>query len=146
MTASTARRSRFGIAAAIAVLVLTVVGTGWLAWDRRTADKSADLGTRTVAAGPVTVTITALTLDTTGARFKLAFDTHTGSLDLDPATAAHLTINGTEALQSSWTGDGPGGHHRVGTLTFTTPVPAAATVELRLTGLPRDTTAIWTAP
>jgi len=41
---------------------------------------------------------------------------------------------------------GPGGHHREGTLRFTTPVPAGANVELRLTGLPADVIGAWTAP
>ena len=111
----------------------------------RSSSGPADLGTRTVKAGAVDVTMTALTLDQSGATFKIQFDTHSVELSLDPATAV-MTVNGTQAGKATWDGSGPGGHHREGTLRFTAPVPSGAAVDLRVTGLPQDATATWTAP
>ena len=90
--------------------------------------------------------MTALVLDASGARFRVVLDTHTGVLDLDLAGAAELWVAGRLAGAGTWEGTGPGGHHREGTLRFTTPVPAGANVELRLTGLPADVIGAWTAP
>lgn len=135
--------SRRGVAvvAAIALVVLGVV-----AWSAtRSGSAPADLGTRTTRAGEVEVTMTALTLDHSGAVFRVEFDTHTVELGLDPATAV-MTVNGTQAGGAAWDGSGPGGHHREGTLRFTTPVPSGAAVELRITGLPQDAIGTWTAP
>ncbi|GAA3857434.1 hypothetical protein [Amycolatopsis tucumanensis] len=104
------------------------------------------LGTRTVQAGSVEVRMTALALDRSGATFRMQFDTHSGSLDLDPAATAQLRVNGQPVAGATWDGAGPGGHHREGTLRFPDPVPAGAGVELRLTGLSQDVTSSWTAP
>jgi hypothetical protein len=62
------------------------------------------------------------------------------------ASSARLRVNDTTVDGASWDGPGPGGHHRDGTLRFTTPVPAGAAVELRITGLPADAIASWSAP
>ncbi|MDX8143230.1 hypothetical protein SK854_13970 [Lentzea sp. BCCO 10_0061] len=131
--------------AVIAVAALVVVGAiAW--WLSRPEPGPADLGTRTVQAGAVEVTMTALTLDRSGAAFELKFDTHTVELALDPAASARLTVNGRQVEGASWDGQGPGGHHREGTLRFTTPVPAGAAIELRVTGFPQDAIGTWSAP
>ena len=70
--------------------------------------------------------------------FRVTLDTHSVPLDLDMAASARLRINDTTADGASWDGTAPGGHHREGTLRFTTPVPTGATMELRITGLPVD--------
>jgi predicted small integral membrane protein len=128
------------------VVVIAVVVLGAVVWSvTRSGSTPAGLGTRTAQAGEVEVTMTALTLDRSGAVFEIVFDTHTVELGLDPAMAV-LTVNGTQAVGSAWDGSGPGGHHREGTLRFTTPVPSGAAVELRVTGLPQDAVGTWTAP
>lgn len=132
-----------GVAVVVAIALVVV---GVVAWSlTRSGPTPADLGTRTAQAGEVEVTMTALTLDRSGAAFKIQFDTHTVELGLDPATAV-VTVNGTQSGGAAWDGSGPGGHHREGTLRFTTPVPSGAAVELRITGLPQDATGTWTAP
>jgi predicted small integral membrane protein len=131
---------------AAVVVAIALVVLGVVAWSlTRSGSTPADLGTRTAQAGEVEVTMTALTLDRSGAVFKIMFDTHTVELGLDPATAV-MTVNGTQAAGAAWDGSGPGGHHREGTLRFTTPVPLGAAVELRITGLPQDAIGTWTAP
>ncbi|WP_340682759.1 hypothetical protein LCL61_29400 [Amycolatopsis coloradensis] len=132
--------------AILGAIALVVVGV--VAWSLTRSDEApaAGLGTRTVRAGEVEVTMTALTLDRSGAVFEIEFDTHTVDLGLDPAAAARLTVNGTSAGGAGWDGQGPGGHHREGTLRFSTPIPPAAAVELRITGLPQDATGTWIAP
>jgi hypothetical protein len=133
-----------GVAVAVAIALIILAEVAYLL--TRPAERPADLGTRTVQAGEVEVTMTALTLDGSGAAFKIAFDTHTVELSLDPASAARLTVNGTSADGAIWDGQGPGGHHREGTLRFPAPIPSGASVELSITGLPRDANAAWSAP
>lgn len=131
----------------IALAVVVIAVAGWWMLGRGTGDtRPATLDTRTVQAGPVGVRMTPETLDASGAVFRLEFDTHSGALDLDPASAAQLHVNGQSVPGGTWTGPGPGGHHRAGTLRFTTPVPPHAAVELRVTGLPQDATGSWTSP
>lgn len=128
------------------VVAIALVVLGVVAWSvTRSGSTPADLGARTAQAGEVEVRMTALTLDRSGAVFKVVFDTHTVELGLDPATAV-MTVNGTQAGGAVWDGSGPGGHHREGTLRFTMPVPSGAAVELRITGLPQDAIGTWTAP
>jgi hypothetical protein len=137
-------RSWPGVAVIVAVALVVVGAIAW--WLSRPEPSAADLGTRTVQAGDVEVTMSALALDRSGAAFRLEFDTHTVELALDPAASARLTVNGSQVDGASWDGQGPGGHHREGTLRFTTPVPAGAAVELRVTGLPQDAIGTWSAP
>jgi len=145
MTVLATRRRLTIVLIAVAVLIVGA-GMAWWALGRGTTGTSAGLGTRTVQAGTVEVRMTALTLDATGAVFRVEFTTHTGSVDLDPATASQLRVNDHTVQGATWTGSGPGGHHRDGTLRFTTTVPAGAGVELRITGLPQDTVGTWSAP
>jgi len=139
------RGPRLGRLAAIAAVVLLVAGALWWVLGRDSGTDNA-LGTRTVTAGAAEVTVTALTLDSTGARFKVKLDTHSGALDTDLPDAAQLRIDGRLAAPGTWNGDGPGGHHREGTLRFGTPVPSGSAVQLRINGLPQDALATWTAP
>ena len=149
-TPTTSHRWILAVAAAVALVALAVIGymltrpdTTTTAPDTTTAP---GLPERTVQAGAVEVSLTPLTLDTTGAVFRVVLDTHSVPLDLDMAASARLRVNNTTTDQASWDGSGPGGHHREGTLRFTTPVPTGATVELRITDLPVEATASWTAP
>ena len=131
----------------VALTALLAIGLGWWTLQPR-ANTATPLGVeaQTVQAGAVEVRMTPLTMDRSGASFDLVLDTHTVPLDLDLTGAAQLRINGDPAGAPAWDGPGPGGHHREGTLRFTAPIPPGATVELRITGLPQDAAATWTAP
>jgi len=134
---------RRGILALVILAALALAGV--VLWSSAGDDESGSgFATRTVQAGEVKVAMTPQSLDPDGARIRVAFDTHTGSLDLDPATASQLHVNGTPAAPGTWDGPAAGGHHRAGTLTFGTPIAAGATVELRITGLSTDVAATWT--
>ena len=51
--------------------------------------------------------------------FEVVMDTHSQPLDSDLTKAATLIdANGRRHASSGWQGDGPGGHHRKGTLRF----------------------------
>ena len=99
---------------------------------------------RTVAAGSVTVKVTPQRIDDQGAVFALVFDTHSGALSLDVVASTTLTVDGKPWPTTSWTGDGPGGHHRVGTLNFTSNGPPRGDVELSIANLPQGVNVSWT--
>lgn len=101
------------------------------------------LPARTVDSGEVEVTITPIRLDDTGATLQIALDTHSVELSLDMASAAALDIDGTAWPVESWTGDGPGGHHREGELRFIAQGPPFGAARLTITGLPEPIEATW---
>lgn len=101
------------------------------------------LAARTVEAGAVTVRIDPARVDAGGAELKISFDTHSVPLDLDVARNATLTVGGTAWTGAQWSGDGPGGHHRSGTLRFTAGGPARGPAVVRIAGLPAPVTATW---
>jgi hypothetical protein len=139
--------SRTRIVVVVILLAVVAAAAVWLVRSRDTATGAAAApATRTIAAGGVTVTITPLSLDAAGARFDVAFDTHSGDINVDVAQAGQLLINGAPAPPGSWSGGGPRGHHRAGVLSYAAAVPPGATVELRLSGLPQAASATWTAP
>lgn len=142
MTSDNATTRTSVLLAALALVALAI-----LVWSNSSPHNAASPPpTRTMQAGPIEAAVTPLTLDVSGAVFQVKLDTHAGALDLDVASSARLRINGVPAGGATWEGQGPGGHHREGTLRFTRPVPAGATVELHITGLAADVTASWTAP
>lgn len=104
---------------------------------------ATDLGTRTVTVGEVEVTITPTRLDTNGAAFTIAFDTHSVDLDLDVADHATLTVDRQTWTDPAWNGSGPGGHHREGALTFVSSGPVAGDAVLTIDGLDEAVTARW---
>jgi len=107
---------------------------------------AAGLPRQEVAAGEVTVTITPMRIDARGAAFALAFDTHSVDLDLNVAATAELLVGSTTWTDPAWEGDGPGGHHREGTLRFTADGPASGQATLTIDGLDEPVTARWTLP
>lgn len=147
ITTTTSRRT-LAVVAVIVVVALAVVALAAVAWWPPRPDDTTASGftERTAQAGAVEVTMTPITLDASGAVFQLTLDTHTVPLDLDMATAAQLRVNDRVTDGAGWDGQGPGGHHREGTLRFSAPVPAGASVELRITGLPTDAIASWATP
>lgn len=102
------------------------------------------LATKTVEAGAVTVKIEPVRIDAAGAEFKVAFDTHSVDLNFDVARNATLTVADTPWTGASWSGDGPSGHHRAGTVRFAAAGPAQGAAVLNLGGLPGPVTATWT--
>ena len=138
--------------AGIAALVLSVaVGVG-LAADKATQSSSSTsasrstLSARDTAAGPVQIKISPVRLDTTGATFKVALDNHEIDLTMNLAQGASLTVGSLPWGPASWSGDGPGGHHREGTLTFPPGGAAAGRVVLTLAGFPSPVQLQWTLP
>ncbi|GAA2560509.1 hypothetical protein [Pseudonocardia hydrocarbonoxydans] len=140
----TTRRRTMLLVALTGLLAIGLIGW-WTLPSRANTAAPPGMEAQTVQAGAVEVRMTPLTVDRSGAEFGLVLDTHTVPLDLDLPGAAQLRVNGDLAGAPAWDGPGPGGHHREGTLRFTTPIPPGATVELRITGLPQDAAATWTA-
>lgn len=106
--------------------------------------KAADgLAKRTEQIGGLTVTVTPVQLDRNGASFAIAFDTHTGAPTIDVAHSSSLTVGGAQWTNSSWTGDGPGGHHRSGTLRFDAAGEPSGTLRLSISGLERPLEFTW---
>lgn len=105
---------------------------------------SSALATKTVEAGAVTVKIDPVRVDAAGAEFKVSFDTHSVDLDFDVSRNATLTVAGAPWPGATWSGDGPDGHHRAGTIRFGPGGPAQGAAELSLGGLPVPVSATWT--
>lgn len=140
------RRVLIGCMIAVAMLALAACGGGS---DAKTASASSAgaasaLETTTVEAGAVTVKIDPVRLDASGAEFKVSFDTHSVELSLDVARSSTLTVGAGQWSGASWSGDGPSGHHREGTLRFASGGPAQGDVVLTIGGLPAPVTATWT--
>lgn len=127
--------------AAVALLV-AACGAGGRDDDASGADQK--LPTRTIESGAVTVRITPIQLDASGAAFKVVLDTHAVDLDLDVAGSAQLVVDGTQWTAASWDGAGPGGHHREGTLRFDAAADPTGTAEVSISGLPKPVRATWT--
>ena len=144
MRALSSRRIRVAIVAA-SVLLALLTGCGGGGGNGGTrATSGSSLSTRTATAGPVEVRVTPRAIDAAGARFSVELDNHEIDLTGDYAAASTLTVGGKPWSGARWSGAGPGGHHRGGTLTFTSGGPAAGPVELRLGGLPSPVTLRWT--
>lgn len=114
-------------------------------------DEGADanessLTTREISAGEVDVTATPTHISESGATFEIAFDTHSVELVAELPGDASLTVNGTEWPARAWDGDGPGGHHREGTLGFGAGGEPAGTARLSINGLPEDVEFAWNLP
>ncbi len=127
------------VAAALTVLIAACGGDAPLV-------AAPGLERRTVTVGAVEVKITPTRLDATGADFDVTFDTHSVNLELDVAHQATLTINDRAWTNPVWDGAGPSGHHRQGTLTFTTAGPAEGEAVLTIAGLDEPVTARWALP
>jgi hypothetical protein len=141
--------SKAQLALLVALVLTAAVGIG-LAADR-TSGSSSSTGTvrttltvRKATAGPVQIKVTPLRLDTTGAAFKVALDNHEIELTMNLARGASLTVGSLPWTPASWSGDGPGGHHREGTLTFASGGAAAGEVVLTLAGFPSPVQLQWT--
>ena len=139
------------LALGVALALSLAIGLGLAAdW---TDDRSADSTTggpmfaaRQATAGPVQVKVTPLRLDDAGARFNVVLDNHEIDLTMDLAGAALLTVGSARWGPAAWSGDGPGGHHREGTLSFGSRGPAAGDAVLTLGGLSSPVRLTWQLP
>ena len=135
---------RLLILLALVLALGTVAACGGDDDESPTRSDASALEAQTVEAGEVTVQIEPVRIDAAGGEFKLTFDTHTVVLDLDVARSATLNVAGREWGGASWSGAGPGGHHREGTLRFAAGGPVTGSAVLSLSGLPAPVTATWT--
>ena len=145
MHALSSRRISAAFLAAVTLLAL-LTGCGGSSKSDTGAASGSLLSTRTATAGPVEVQVTPRAIDAAGAKFSVELDNHEIDLTGDYAAASTLTVGGRPWSSARWSGAGPGGHHRSGTLTFTSGGPATGAVELRLGGLPSPVTLRWTMP
>ena len=121
----------------IAVVVLAACSTS-------SAPKAAaGLQARKATMGGLEVTITPTELDSRGAAFAVVVDTHPGAPRIDVAKNAALEVDGTAWIAPTWTDDGPGGHHRSGTLRFASAGPARGTAQLTISGLDQPLDMTW---
>ena len=129
--------------AAVVVLAGALALAGAACGTKESPKAAPGLPARTVTAGAVTVKVTPARLDASGAEFAVSFDTHSVELDLDVARSARLEVDGVAWSPPAWSGDGPSGHHRQGTLRFPAGGPAAGTARLVISGLPAPAEASW---
>ena len=138
--------------ALLAALVLSAaVGVG-LAADTTTPSTPGTSGGRTAlsareaTAGPVEIKVTPVRVDATGAAFTVVLDNHDIELTMNLADGASLTVGSRPWAPATWSGDGPSGHHREGTLTFPARGAASGQVVLTLAGFPGPVELQWTRP
>lgn len=126
--------------ALVAVLALMFVACSGGSTPRSTV---AGLPAKRVSAGSINVTVTPRQLSSRGARVDVDLDTHSGDLGLDVARSSTLEVAGRPWRPGRWSGDGPGGHHRSGTLAFPAGGPVTGTVRLVIDGLPARVVVVW---
>ena len=125
------------------IVVAVVVAALYVARGDGDASNTAAFPTRTIEAGDVTVEVTPVRVDASGAEFEIAFDTHSVELDFDVAQSSQLRVGDTRWKPGRWDGSDTGGHHREGTLTFNPAGVPSRTVELRIAALPEPVIASW---
>lgn len=127
-TTSRTCRSRLAVLTAVAALALAAAPVAAQA-------QANPPGPQSSVAGGVTIKVAPKSLGLTDNRweFSVVLDTHSADLGDDLAQSATLTTSDGRTLKpTSWTGAGPGGHHREGVLTFEIPAPRPNAVELRI--------------
>ena len=129
---------------AVALLVVATAGCGsGTGTGPETASSDSGYPERSAEAGAVEVTARPVRLDSTGASIEMAFDSHATSFDAEPTQAITLDVNGTLWPATAWDGDPPSGHHREGTLRFTSSGPASGNATLNVAGLPQPVKFTW---
>jgi hypothetical protein len=114
----------------VAAAIVTISFAAWHPWASGQAQPPA--AQSSVERG-VTVKVTPKAVGQAGEwEFALVLDTHSAELDDDLVKTAVLLVDGNELHPVSWTGAGPGGHHREGVLKFPPPPQAPKAIELRI--------------
>lgn len=129
--------------ALIVVAVALLAACGGSSGTKTEPAAAGAFAARTAKSGPVDVSVTPKAIDGSGARFKITLDNHQVNLTGDYAKASSLTVDGKPWTAARWSGDGPTGHHREGTLSFAAAGPVTGSVELRIGGLPKPVTLTW---
>lgn len=141
------QRPRLLLVPVLAVALAGGLAGGFLS--RRGSDgpqapaRTTTLEVQQMTAGPVTVAVTPLRLDAESAAFRLVLDNHDIDLTMDLAAGASLSVGLTRASAARWSGDGPSGHHREGTLSFADVGAGDGAVVLELSGLPEPVRFTW---
>jgi hypothetical protein len=134
-------RIRYRHAAALITVSSLTMGIGVSVVGARTVGKS--LPTKAVEVGAVTVEATPNRIDAGGARIEIVLDTHETELDINLRRESKLTVDGLRWRTTDYEGDGPGGHHREGVLTFRARGPARGLVRLVIAGFDRPARLRW---
>lgn len=131
-----------------AAATIVLVAGGLVLASRNGDDRSpvgpTGLDARTATAGDVEIEIEPRQLDTQGATFEIALDTHSTELSMD-LDNAQLEVDGTTWPLIGWEGDGPGGHHREGELRFESAGAVTGTARLTLDGFGEPVEVDWQA-
>lgn len=101
------------------------------------------LPTRTAEVNGITIEASPRRVDDRAAVISITLDTHSGDLDVNLRKRSTLTVDGTPWLAAAYLGDGPGGHHREGTLRFRSRGPATGSMHLVITGFGETTKFSW---
>lgn len=97
------------------------------------APAAGNLAPQSSSQSGVTVKVTPLSVGGAAWTFEIVFDTHSQDLKDDPLKSTVLVADGGAPWNPvEWKGDGPGGHHRKGVLSFKPPAVSPANLELRL--------------
>lgn len=143
----------------ISLLVVALTGTGFLIMPRESPPvvkssplvPSEDIDTKkwqkkTDKQENITVEVTPLNLFPKSKewKFKIVLDTHVVALDHEMTKVAVLVDDqGKEYLPTVWTGDGVGGHHREGVLSFNAIASTSNTIELRINEIGPSTVRVF---
>ncbi|HEX6668765.1 MAG TPA: hypothetical protein VF061_04365 [Gemmatimonadales bacterium] len=137
-------RQRSVVLALAATLLLAGCASGARPETKPAGDSDAvRLPPRTASAGPVEVQVTDGRIDDARASFAIELNNHTVDLTGDYARGSTLTVGNRAWGAPRWTGDGPGSHHRAGTLTFPSAGQPSGVVVLRIAGLPAPAELRW---
>lgn len=121
------RLAHWAVVAALALSAAPLAALAQAGADAPGPQSSVDRG--------VTIKVTPRSLGAADDRweFSVVLDTHSADLSDDLAQSATLiTSDGRTLKPSSWTGAGPGGHHREGVLTFDIPAPRPTAIDLKI--------------
>lgn len=139
-------KQTFGDRISIHLVALAVVAVTAAAWSAGAGAQAQPPATQSSADRGVTLKVTPKSVGPASElAFAVALDTHSAELDDDLVKSAVLLVDGNELRPVSWTGAGPGGHHREGVLKFPALPQAPQVIELRIqrTGEPAARVFRW---
>lgn len=126
--------------------VALVLGLAACSSSAGSGKRASGLSEQPKTVGGVEVRVTPTSLDSKGAAFTIALNTHAGSLDGDLAKTSTLTVGGTDWPAKGWDGVSPGGHHSDGSLTFDAGDSTSGKVVLTLRGVGEPVRFTWDLP
>lgn len=113
-------------------LVIIIAVAGYFLTKSRGEEQDVIFIPQVSEVGGITFTVTPVDFNADSeVKFEVSIDTHSGSLDFDPAKISLLEDDlGNQYQPSSWDGSAPGGHHRSGVLIF--PAIGKSTAKIKL--------------